>query len=150
MLERIDFTGICSLVLVAAAALALAGAVRAQGEPRFDAGGAGRETAAPAPGPLDLEIDRHPAAAAGVEGFAAEDATALGFGPADRLRGTHPSGARRGLFGSGGAAGLLRLNIRGFSVLRLQAGSRPDFSVRRLRNKQRHRPLISFTVNKRF
>jgi len=136
MLRRPDWSVLRPPSLMAVVTLALATAAQAQD---------------PAPSTLDLELDRDVAPIEDPGNVDLGSGTALSFGPSVGHLRERNSAALRGLRRYRAAPGVLRFNFKGFSVLQLRAGGGgPGLRVQRLRDKRLHRPLISFTINKRF
>ncbi len=52
--------------------------------------------------------------------------------------------------GQAKSPGVLRLNLKGFSLIEMKEGNGPDLRVRRIREREMRRPIISLQINKRF
>jgi len=46
--------------------------------------------------------------------------------------------------------GVLRLNLKGFSLIEMKEGEGPDLRVRRIREREMRRPIFSLQIKKRF
>jgi len=46
--------------------------------------------------------------------------------------------------------GVLRLNLKGFSLIEMKEGDGPDLRVRRVRQREMRRPIVSLQIKKRF
>ena len=52
--------------------------------------------------------------------------------------------------GQAKSPGVLRLNLKGFSLIEMKEGNGPDLRVRRIREREMRRPIVSIQLKKRF
>lgn len=131
--------GIRSAV-VGAVLLLWAGTAGAQG-----ADSAGTPPAARAQG-LDLSLDVSRLLPRSVSAPAAAPRSRLRLSPAASL----PDPRSLKGAGSRDEAAMLRLNLKGFSVLEARDGEGAELRVRRIRERELRRPALSVTLQKRF
>jgi len=54
------------------------------------------------------------------------------------------------MIGRAKSPGVLRLNLKGFSLIEMKEGNGPDLRVRRIREREMRRPIVSLQLKKRF